>query len=82
MHILEPLLNRRNALFCTWLGAKSAEAHQAYREAKTAARSAVCKAKSEWCAKMASIGEEGCFGEKKVWDSIQAIQISKRGLIA
>ena len=82
MHILEPLLNRQNALFCTWLGAKTAKAYQAYREAKTAARLAVRKAKSEWYAKMASIGEEGRFGEKKVWDRIRTIQISKKGLIA
>ena len=40
------------------------------------------KAKNDWFCQLASVVEKGRFSEKEVWDSIRAMQVSKKGLAA
>ncbi len=80
-HILEQVLDHRNALFQKSLRNPSAQAKDKFVRARSEARAAVRKAKNDWFVETARKAESVKFGHKRLWTNIRALQTARRGLV-
>ena len=78
---LQPLLRARNAAYSRWLGSGRSEDLIKFKQARSAARKAIRKAKNDWFQEKASEVEKERFGGKKVWKAIREMQRGRRGLL-
>ena len=78
---LQPVLKRRNALYCKWLATKRTDDLLQFRRARGEAQRAIRKAKNEWFKAKAAEAEKERFGGKRVWQCIRDMQRGRRGLL-